>query len=248
MNVRSLWAGIPAWMKLLCLCITGSCLLLAARVGYTGELNFLFLVWNLFLAGVPLLFSFGLSVGKKSRPIAIQWMLVGVWLAFFPNSSYILTDLFHLTRFTDQAPLWFDLLMLLAFSFTGLLMGYFSLYQIHQWLKERFSTSQVYLLLLGIMGATGFGLYLGRFQRWNSWDLITRPLGLLEDIAAHVLLPWEHIGCWGFTFGFGAFLAIGYTTFVFLVEGRFHSSEPVRASKIRSQTLEGPSLKDYLDV
>jgi uncharacterized membrane protein len=97
--------------------------LIVLRVERTGSGYYLFLIWNLFLASVPLVASTGLRLAQRCRlPLLIQVGCFGFWLLFLPNAPYILTDLLHLTR-NSPAPAWYDLALLLSCAGTGLLLG-----------------------------------------------------------------------------------------------------------------------------
>jgi uncharacterized membrane protein len=107
-----------------------------------------------------------------SAPVAI------VWLLFFPNAPYIATDLMHL-RLGSSAPLWFDTMLLLWFATVGLVLGFVSLFLVHRRLAEAWGPLVGWAAVLMTSGLTGFGIYLGRFGRWNSWDVFMRPTLLL---------------------------------------------------------------------
>ena len=177
--------------------------LVAIRCYSTGQATFLFLVWNLFLAWIPLLISSGLTTLRKG---AIFWLVP--WLLFLPNAPYILTDLLHL-RPRSFSPYWFDLLILTSSAVTGLMLGLASLMQVDKLLRSHFPNWFSRLSVLAICLLTGFGIYLGRFQRWNSWDLISRPFDLLRD-SASLITQAEPLG---FTLSFGLFIALAYAGF-----------------------------------
>ncbi|MEZ4686724.1 MAG: DUF1361 domain-containing protein [Bacteroidia bacterium] len=180
---------------------TAFCLtLIAIRCYISGQVLFLFLVWNLFLAWIPLLISSGLKTLKNG---AFFWLIP--WLLFLPNAPYIITDLFHL-RPRPEVPYWFDLLILSASAITGLMLGLRSLMQVDRLFRSQLPSWFSSLMVLGICLLTGFGIYLGRFQRWNSWDLATRPVDLLGD-SLSLLTQAEPLG---FTLGFGLFFAMVY--------------------------------------
>lgn len=138
--------------------------LLTARVFWTGEITFVFLAWNLFLAWVPWFFS------KAISPVQRGWkqlaLLVG-WILFFPNAPYILTDLFHL-KLRLVMPLWFDLLLILSFAVSGLLLAAQSLHIMRKWLTHYIPKAWTEIATVGYLFLTAFGIYLGRFYRWNS--------------------------------------------------------------------------------
>ncbi len=184
--------------------------LLEARVYFSGSWHYLFLQWNLFLAVLPLLFSSLLLVVEKrmSARLLIGGLMI-LWLAFFPNAPYILTDLFHL-RPRQQVPLWFDLLLLLSFAWNGLLMGFLSLRDMQLLVEKWFGRLKGWLFALGAMTLASFGIYLGRYLRWNSWDVLAEPQLLLMDIADRLINPLAHPRTYGFTIAFSIFLIFSY--------------------------------------
>jgi uncharacterized membrane protein len=176
------------------------------RVRLAGNTYFSFMLWNLFLAALPLVFALLLPHNRRfSRAIPV----LAVWLLFFPNAPYVLTDLIHLKP-RAGVPMWYDLLMLLAFALTSLWIGFHSLHLVQQWIARHFSPRTGWLAVLVIMPLTGFGIYLGRVLRWNSWDILSRPVTMLRDIGTMALHPQAHPEVWFFTFGFGFFLLLAY--------------------------------------
>jgi uncharacterized membrane protein len=164
------------------------------------------MLWNLFLAALPLVFAWFLPHTRRlSRAIPV----LAAWLLFFPNAPYVLTDLIHLKP-RAEIPLWYDLLMLLAFALTSLWIGFHSLHLVQQWIARHVSVRMGWLAVLVVMPLTGFGIYLGRELRWNSWDIISRPFSLLQNIASLALHPLAHRDVWLFTFGFGLLLMFAY--------------------------------------
>lgn len=180
--------------------------LLIVRREWSGQSGFTFMLWNLFLAGIPLGFSLLL---QKVRHGLLALPLLGGWLLFFPNAPYVLTDLIHLRARADM-PLWFDLMLLLSFGLAGLWLGFQSLRIVHHWLAARTSAALAWAFVLGSLMLSGFGIYLGRFLRWNSWDILRHPQQLLADVAAPLLDPFAHPRTWGVTLGFGFMLVLAY--------------------------------------
>ena len=197
-------------------CLTGLALtLLIFRFYWSDSLTYWSLSWNLFLASVPLLISKTIRANEKRLTTVALIPAIGLWLLFFPNAPYILTDLFHLeTR--GGMPKWFDLLMVLTFAWTGLILGFASLMDIQQVVTNRYSrfTGWTISILSIIMGS--FGIYLGRYLRWNSWDIVTSPESLVRDIYHIVINPVGHPRTVGMTLVFSAFLILVYMTFFFL--------------------------------
>lgn len=180
--------------------------LFAARVAATGTPFFGFLLWNLFLALIPLGLSLILTRVNDRR---LGLTVVVGWLLFFPNAPYMLTDLIHLKQRGD-VPLWFDLILLLSFALVALACGLHSLRTVHLWFERTFSPLTGWMAVLFSLGLTGFGIYLGRFPRWNSWDVVGRPGELLADIANRFLNPFAHSRTWAFTVGFSGLLTLIY--------------------------------------
>jgi len=184
------------------------------RFVYTDTRVFLFLNWNLFLAIIPWALT-SLSVLKPDiqKSKIIIFLLLFIWLLFFPNAPYILTDLFHLRRSTSNMPIWFDLILILSFAWVGLLFGFLSLWDLEQILKKSFHHTWVTILSISLLFLGSFGIYLGRYLRWNSWDILSEPLGLIYDIGDRVVNPYQHPRAWGMTIFMGLFLNMIYWSF-----------------------------------
>ena len=181
------------------------------RIERTGSFYYRFLLGNLFLAAIPLFLSSGLRVADRLK---LNWVvticLFCLWLLFLPNAPYILTDILHLPR-ANEAPMWYDLALLLSCSGTGLLMGYLSLIDVQAIVAKRFSTVVGWLFALTSLVLSGFALYLGRFLRWNSWDVIVNPT-LMLDLVGGLLHPRSQVRPISVTLIFGAILVLGYIT------------------------------------
>src|SRR5687767_13354522 len=108
--------------------------LLALRICYTGKPVYIFLASNLFLAWLPFMISNRLSSSQKLRNWQ-SYCLLSLWLLFFPNAPYIITDFLHLKE-RDPVPLWYDVLLLFSASFNGLMLGFLSVQNIDKTLVE----------------------------------------------------------------------------------------------------------------
>lgn len=191
------------------------------RFIYTDTHAFLFLNWNLFLAFIPWLLSSVLIIYPKLQKLKVAFsILVAVWLLFFPNAPYIFTDLFHLQTKTSM-PIWFDLILILSFAWTGLLFGFMSLWDIELILSRKINKKIVPLLSAGLLFIGSFGVYIGRYLRWNSWDIIREPLALVYDIGNNFVNPLQHPRTWGMTFSMFLFLYMIYWSFR-LVKNRIY--------------------------
>jgi uncharacterized membrane protein len=189
------------------LAILWCCLVLNMRFHLAGHFYYRFMLWNLFLAIIPLGLSLGLT---RIRRLALAIPLLGLWLLFFPNAPYVLTDLMHLSEHNGNVPKWLDLLMLLSFGLVSLWFGFQSLRLVQHWFAQRFSRLTGWFVVITSLTLSGFGIYLGRFLRWNSWDILRRPQTLLNDIAMRFVDPFDHSRTWGFTLGFGTLLIFAY--------------------------------------
>ena len=170
--------------------------------------TFLFLGWNLFLAWVP----YWLAAVLPSAKRAVQkYGLLLLWLLFFPNAPYIITDLIHL-RPHPPIPLWYDAALFFSAAWTGLLLGYCSLLRVEsvlsRWWGQRYAHAFSYLALL----LCGFGVYLGRFLRWNSWDALVHPLTFLKSTSHSLAHPPTLFLSLGVTTLFATLLGLGYFT------------------------------------
>lgn len=196
-----------------------SCLSLSLlRVFHTHSPMFIFLNWNLFLAFIPwALLQVVLINPSLQKNKGILYCLLATWLLFFPNAPYILTDLFHLQRNLDM-PIWFDLILILSFAWTGLLFGFLSLWDLEKILSTRFKLVYVRSISILMLFAGSFGIYLGRYLRWNSWDILTEPLNIIYDISDRFINPWQHPRTWGMTIAMFFFLSMMYWSFRVIVK------------------------------
>jgi uncharacterized membrane protein len=191
--------------------IAGCGLMLFVRATLTGSFALRLLVWNLFLAAIP--FPLAWTVDVLGRRPHVGWPVLAVpavaWLAFFPNAPYLVTDLVHLEP-TGQVPLWYDGLVFFAFAATGLLLGFTSLYLVQATVKRRSSSAWGWLVAFAAIGLGSYGIYLGRVERWNSWDVITHPSALLDVLRTQVTDPLSNRSAIVLTLGFAIFLSTVY--------------------------------------
>lgn len=182
-------------------------LLIAGRVIYSGTVTYVFLAWNVFLAIIPLIISMGLerhaTINRKTM------LLLFTWLIFLPNAPYIITDLFHF-RERYPVPRWYDLLILVSASWIGLLLGFASLLRVEAFLDQAIGKRRARWCIVGCIFLCSYGIYIGRYLRFNSWDLLTDPLALFSEIARHCTMPLTYLSIWRFTFLFTALLSLFY--------------------------------------
>jgi uncharacterized membrane protein len=189
--VRLLWLMLPGLIALL---------LLLARVIYTDSFRYIFLPWNLFLAFLPIIFLvlfWRYSKEKKlSHPVNIGLFLA--FLAFLPNSFYLMTDYTHL-RGAVEVNVNYDIMLLNSFTFTGMLWGFYSVFQVENILSKRLSAGVVRWVIAGIYFLSSFAIYIGRFVRWNSWDIIFQPAAIIFDVSDQILNPLLHANAYIYT-------------------------------------------------
>ncbi len=170
-----------------------SAFLLIARVVATGTMKFSFLLWNLFLAWVPLGLAYWLRQRtlKKNVPDWKDTVIGLLWLGFLPNSFYIISDIIHIQS-SGEVSILFDIAMITSFVLNGLLLGYISLFMMHR-IVAKFSTERIaYVFAQGILLLCSFAIYLGRYLRWNTWDVVVNPAGLVFDVTDRLVNPAMH--------------------------------------------------------
>jgi uncharacterized membrane protein len=170
-----------------------SIFLLTTRVVASDSLRYIFLVWNLLLAALVPILSWWLVVRIKKYGW-LKWQQIALtilWLGFLPNSFYLATDLIHL-RPSYEASYLFDVAMLISFVLTGLVFGFLSVYMVHRQLLTRLSHQTAHLVVGLIFLMSSFAIYLGRFTRWNTWDVVLQPAGLLFDVSDRFVNPGVH--------------------------------------------------------
>lgn len=166
--------------------------LLIVRIIYSREFTFAFLVWNLFLAIIPYFFAATLMMKYRGQKLSKGvYILFALWLLFFPNAPYIITDFIHL-RPRGIVPLWYDLILISSFAWDGIIVGLISLRIIHIFIKERGHKFIARCVVVVAIGMGSFGIYIGRYLRWNSWDVLAHPQALFYDIIGRLTNPFQH--------------------------------------------------------
>lgn len=172
--------------------------LVAIRMKMSHSIQYIFLIWNLFLAWIPF------EVSRHLKPNGnklLNGLLFCIWLLFFPNALYIITDLIHIRDYPHKmVPGWYDAILIFSSSLMGLLFAFLSLFNAERFLRNFVSKKWMGWVTGGILFISSFGVYLGRFQRWNSWDIVQRPLALFQDIGERFVNPFEHLRTWAVTF------------------------------------------------
>jgi uncharacterized membrane protein len=196
------------------LCSVAAVGLLALRLDWSERASFAFLPWNLFLAWVPYVLSLVARL-LMARGLGRWWLLAPLalgWLALFPNAPYLLTDFIHL-RQRPVVPLWFDAALLALFAATGWLVGLLSLEVWKEWLERRWGRTRAWAFVATTSVLCGYGIYLGRVERWNSWDVLAEPGRLLAAMGAHLREPGAFPHLTRLTVLFAALVLLSYAVF-----------------------------------
>lgn len=194
---------------MLLLSVSFTIFLIVFRFLYFGHLDFMFYPWNLFLAVIPLMISRQLFRWKKLTLTVFPLLLC--WLLFLPNAPYIITDIFHFYE-RPPVPKWFDLLLVTSAAWNGLMLGIVSLLQVEHFLRLHLSSFKVNISVAAIILLCAYGIYVGRFLRFNSWDVLTNTNAVLHQLGSSIVHPAHHISIWAFTMFFGAMLGLVYYT------------------------------------
>ena len=209
----------------LLLCTFFTITLISVRIKWSFQITYIFLAWNLFLAWIPFVISTFIKVfGKNWKFTLPVLLLLGLWLLFLPNSPYILTDLYHLKQ-RPRIPLWYDIILLSSAVWTGVMLGLLSIMDIHHFIRQKVNIFMGWLVVVFSVILCSFGIYLGRFLRWNSWDVLSDPTGIMMDINQLIIHPFANIRVYGISLLLTVFLLLIYFS-LNLIAGRSNRSLP----------------------
>jgi uncharacterized membrane protein len=221
--------------------------LIFARIFWTGNIRYGFLVWNLFLAWLPVIFSL-LATEKYHTTSGRDWRflaLAGAWLLFFPNAPYIFTDLVHLT--THFYPhFWVDLILILSCALTGLVLGFVSLFLMQSVVSRMLGPVRSWIFVALVAALSGFGIYLGRFLRFNSWDVVFQPMKVYHGIGTWASDPLANSTSFVFPALFGTFLFIAYLMLYALTHLR-HAPHIQTGQPTQNREESDPSTRNDLE-
>ncbi|MCL2849345.1 MAG: DUF1361 domain-containing protein [Micrococcales bacterium] len=192
----------------------------------TGRPVFWFFVWNLFLAVLPALVSLVVDRLGPSRPW-VGWVGCLVWLPLFPNTVYVVTDVVHITRveffahrrgwcteegwpfhcYAGDETVWAQLIVLMGLVVLTLWIGLWSLAHVHTFLASRWGRTAGWCAVVVVAGAAGYGVYLGRFVRLNSWEVLN-PTVLVPQVV-DATNQFAAV----FTVMFGVYVLVAYLLF-----------------------------------
>ena len=165
--------------------------LVLARIAYSDSSRHTGLIWNLFLAWIPFMLSYFAHVisWRRATLYLIIPSIAFLWLIFFPNAPYMLTDLQDLARRASGAPLWYDVIIIVWSSWTGMLLGVISLYLMQDIIIRNFGRIAGWVFVFVISALSSFGIYIGRFVRLNSWDILQNPAETAQEILGVIIDP-----------------------------------------------------------
>ena len=189
----------------------GSLILFVLRLFINWSIDYWYLSWNLILAFIPLfIMSFLIRWLKKHRMSHPSSMaLIFVWLSFLPNSFYIITDYIHLLD-TKSVSIMLDIILIFLVTLTGLIAGFASVHMFEKQLMKRYSRQFSRGAIIAIFLASSFAIYLGRYLRWNTWDIVLNPAGLLFDVSDRLINPTAYSNTFSTTAIFFVFLTLMY--------------------------------------
>jgi len=217
-------------------------LLNLARVAYSERADHLGLIWNLFLAWIPFMLAyFGHAVSW--RRASLYFVIPGIalfWLIFFPNAPYMLTDLQDLARDPGGAPLWYDVIIVVWSSWTGMLLGVISLYLMQDIIARTFGRAPGWIFVFVISGLSSFGMYIGRFVRLNSWDILQDPAETAMEILGIVVDPSMRLAAFTllYTFFFLFIFLLLYSFSHMLREQTFRAQDPAEHPETQQENAK----------
>ncbi len=191
-----------------------SVILAKSQAKISGFTSYPFLIFNLTLAWIPLVAALAAYAARRNRFTFYLVMPICtlVWLIFFPNAPYLLTDFQHLAETYSNSPLWFDVILLIWFAWTGLLLGISSLYLMQDIVTRTFNPTIGWVFAIVATLLSSVGVFMGRFLRWNSWDILQDPLPIARDIYGIVRHPTSNLPSYVFTILFTLLFLFIYIT------------------------------------
>lgn len=207
--------------RLIMLTIVASIFVLI-RIVYTRSIGYIFLIWNVFLAWLPLYFSL-IYTNLKFKYKFCGYLIGLLWIIFYPNAPYILTDFIHLSRYrfygdivygeisSSNFAIWYNFFLISIFIIIGLVLSYVSLSVMHRHIREKYNTLIGWVFIVIISVLSGFAIYLGRFVRLNSWEIVTSPMKLIK-----IIINSFNIQALSFTALFGILTLFIYISFFFM--------------------------------
>jgi len=187
--------------------------LLIFRILLTNSHRYSFIPWNLFLAWASFALT-GILVRSVHHARWLSWRNLGLsilWLAFLPNTFYVLTDFVHVKPTAEISQL-YDIVMISLLVFTGFILGFANLFMVHRELLKRLSVTASYAVIEAVILVCSFAIYVGRDLRWNSWDVVANPSGVLVNVSSSID-PLGNPRSFNVTFLFFLLISLIYSAF-----------------------------------
>jgi uncharacterized membrane protein len=215
---------VSEWLPALCFASALCLALELLRESRYDVATYRFLLWNLVLAWIPLLLALLIHLRSRRGGSFVELLpMMVVWLLFLPNAPYIVTDFIHLES-TPDAPLWLDGVILAAFAGTGMVLGFLSVYLVHAVVRRRRGALAGWCSVMVVLGFASTGIFLGRFMRWNSWDVLVRPGERLAELVPHLTNPSAVVEAAAVTLVLTVLLTAVYSCFYMLLRIRLEPS------------------------
>jgi uncharacterized membrane protein len=184
--------------------------LVLVRFARSGSTEYMALIWNLFLAWIPFVLAVVVYDRWRRHGAGLAVLVIAaLWLLFFPNAPYIVTDFVHL-KHRHEAPYWYDAVTVSAFAWTGLLLGFASLFLMQTVVRQWRGVVSGWAFVGVALALGSVGIYLGRFLRLNSWDAVEHPRVLPSILHAVARDPFAYREAIGVTVLFTLALGFAY--------------------------------------
>lgn len=182
------------------------------RIRHTHGSSYRFLDWNLFLAWIPLTLALAAHAASRRSRSSLTAVLGVLWLLFFPNAPYMLTDFIHLQD-SSTTPLWYDGLMISAFAWTALLLGFVSLYAMQTIWRKAAGPLVAWSAVIAALALGSLGVYIGRFVGYNSWDALLHPVEMARVLDSQLRNPLHDARLEETVVVLTGFLVVAYAAF-----------------------------------
>lgn len=175
-----------------------------------NEYGLVFVIWNIFLALLPCWAVYFLEQYKPLRKKRLVFALIFVfWLAMLPNTAYLFTMVRHLVNYCQNYDFYhvcrtgsWEVLFFFVYALVGVPTFYYSLSKMTALIRRKW-------LPIPIIPVTAVGILFGLYERYNSWDLLVRPLEVIRTTASYFTTPFMLLDFLAFT---GALFLIYYVT------------------------------------
>ena len=182
-----------------------------AKIVIFNSLSLLYLLWNIFLAVIPFVISSVLLWYRNNKKLTKATFLIGglLWILILPNAPYIVTDMVHVNHGHTVSVL-YDTFLLFSSACVGLLLSMYSISHIERIIRSKYSKNITLSIVFCIILVTSFGMYLGRFLRFNSWDVFSNSSFLFKEIWNIVSKPAVNLDAYFFTGLSFVFISMAY--------------------------------------